>query len=775
MSFWRSHSSKSLLALSSTLPLLLIAPSALAQAYSISSPYSTLSFSDSGNHWAAGCIEGVGREGLIKGYLDGRFQPDSTMTRAEFAAVMVKAFPNAPVIRDEPIFSDGAPDFWGWSAIKAAYSRGFLAGYPGNLFKPAQTISRAQAMIVIANAQDNSTQQTAAAADAVVLSQYFQDAQAIPAYARPGIATATRSGLVVNYPTTNQLRPNDSITRGEATALLCRINEDDSDARYYIDTTYIAAFGDQFDPDGVPEASEPSELTLLETLDWGLHNSFFSRTLKVGNRLFFTDDSGEVTDLWQTDGTTTRTQLVRSLDSNGDRTVSTNGARFIGVSEERMWLLTYPYQGPDNAQRAALWSSNRAANNTQEAKDFSPALAAALSQAKDVQAGEYVTTALNECIPLFIRTEEATQLWMTDGKSSVGTQQLATFSPAFRDNFESPSQQFATTDDYVFFVAATQADTAFSESAALWRTDGTSEGTVPLQTIGKVDERDTIFAWKNQVYFTATTPEAGKEIWVSDGTERGTQLLQDIYPGPENSEVSIIGTTETDLFLLANSSEDRELWATTGTFDSTRLLKRLGYPDRDIEKGSIIHANDEERLFFNSSDELPAELWVTDGTELGTRPVLLGNPYANEAVAFKGRFFFSNRTIDGEELWVSNGVALETYQFADLTPGEIITEGHCAHPIPGVPDSGGCTSPAYVASSTAPIFLTVLGYDLYFVASGNRLFRTDGTVGGIELIETLNSSKGSIGNLVKLDERILFVTHGDLVKLWSIGTDQASP
>ena len=708
----------------------------------------------------------------MKGYPGGEFQPDGTMTRAEFAAVMIKAFPNAPVVRDEPQFSDVSPDFWGWSAINRAYSRGFLSGYPGNQFKPAQSISRAQAMIVIAKTQSQPTQQsTAAAADAVVLRDYFKDAQTIPLYARPGIATATRSGLVVNYPEVSRLRPNDSITRGEATALLCRLSEDGSDARYYVDTRYIAAFGDPFDLDGVPKTDEQSELTLLATAD--LSTTFFSQRLKLGNRLFFIDhNSGEVTDLWQTDGTAAGTQIVRSLDDGGDRTINTKFAEFIGVSEERLWLLTrLQYEGSIE-KRAALWSSDGTASRIQEAKDFSPALAEALSQAAEVYAGEGVTKALDDRIPLFISTEREIALWMTDGKSSASTQKLATFSPDLSSYSVYSSQQVATTDNYLFFVAAAESDTGFSKLAVLWRTDGTAEGTVPLQTMGELSTREAIFAWNNQVYFTATTPEAGREVWVSDGTERGTQLLQDIYAGPKSSGASVIGTTDTELFLLGNSSTDRELWATTGTPESTRLVKRLDYPEPNRRKGAI-YPSDGGRLLFDAGSELSGELWATDGTELGTRPIMSAEVSSSNAAAFKNRFFFSTETITGEELWASSGYALGTSQLADLTPGEYFNESNCADSIDILRDRS-CRPRGYVSRSTSPRSLTVLGNDLYFLASDNRLFRTDGTVGGTELIDAFGSSSRFSSSLVKLDEQILFATYGDRSQLWAIKPREAS-
>ncbi|MGB3769499.1 MAG: S-layer homology domain-containing protein [Phormidesmis sp.] len=205
--FSRSLPAKACLVWSGVIPIFLATPS-LAQSNEIELPQ----FFDVSNHWAEACIEGVGKDKLMSGYLDRSFRPDGTMTRAEFAAAIVKAFPNAPMVRE----------------------RGFLAGYPGNLFRPNQAISRVQAMVIIANTQAHLGIEVSADSDEAVLNRFFEDAIAIPNYARKAIARATRDSLVVSYPNAKQLRHNDSITRGEATALLCRVNENGSDACHYV-------------------------------------------------------------------------------------------------------------------------------------------------------------------------------------------------------------------------------------------------------------------------------------------------------------------------------------------------------------------------------------------------------------------------------------------------------------------------------------------------------------------------------------------------------------
>ena len=185
----------------------------------------------------------------------------------------------------------------------------------------------------------------------------------------------------------------------------------------------------------------------------------------------------------------------------------------------------------------------------------------------------------------------------------------------------------------------------------------------------------------------------------------------------------------------------------------------------------------EKQLFFSTFNESSNEIWVTDGTELGTRPISVESRYSGEAIVFKDRLFFSNTSIDGEELWVSNGTAIGTYQLADLTPGDYLPYRTCSGGE-DISEGGNCFPGSYIANSTSPRNLTVAGDYLYFKAirapfsksaDSDRLFRTDGTVGGTELIA--GNRQDRVTTLVQLDEHILFSTEGAFTRLWAVTSD----
>ncbi|RMH78883.1 MAG: hypothetical protein D6680_00865 [Cyanobacteria bacterium J007] len=185
----------------------------------VGSTQSAWSFSDTGDRWNSQCISRLSERGFVSGYPDGTFRPNNTVTRTEFAVLMLNIFPYFSRKRVPATFTDVDRNYWGYSAIQGASARQFFTGYPDGTFRPQQPIPRVQATLVVANAlslisPDNPNE---------FLQQSFEDSDRIPDYGKIGVAAATLGGLVVNYPNVKQLRPNDNATRGEIAALLCRV------------------------------------------------------------------------------------------------------------------------------------------------------------------------------------------------------------------------------------------------------------------------------------------------------------------------------------------------------------------------------------------------------------------------------------------------------------------------------------------------------------------------------------------------------------------------
>ncbi|MEA5600209.1 fasciclin domain-containing protein [Nostoc sp. UHCC 0252] len=183
-------------------------------------PTSTVNLSDvSSDYWARPFIQALADNNVIAGFPDGSFRPNQAVTRAEFAALIQKAFPNQNRVRQLSAggFSDVPAGYWAAPVIQYAYETGFLAGYPGNVFRPGEQIPRVQAIVALTSGLGIAGSTAGTSTD---LSTYYTDASAIPDYAVNNVVAATQSNIVVNYPDVRQLNPQQALTRAEAAAFL---------------------------------------------------------------------------------------------------------------------------------------------------------------------------------------------------------------------------------------------------------------------------------------------------------------------------------------------------------------------------------------------------------------------------------------------------------------------------------------------------------------------------------------------------------------------------
>ncbi len=176
----------------------------------------TSGFSDvSTDYWAATFISVLVTRGVIAGFPDGTFKPDAPVTRAQFAAMVQKAFPNKTRTRTAITFVDVASTYWAKTAINNAYEMGFLSGYPGNVFRPEQNIPREQVLVALANGFSYT-----ASNNVDTILSYYNDGNGISNFARAPIAAATERNMVVNYANLKQLNPNRNATRAEVAAFI---------------------------------------------------------------------------------------------------------------------------------------------------------------------------------------------------------------------------------------------------------------------------------------------------------------------------------------------------------------------------------------------------------------------------------------------------------------------------------------------------------------------------------------------------------------------------
>ncbi|MBC1219484.1 S-layer homology domain-containing protein [Nostoc sp. UCD121] len=166
------------------------------------------------NFWGRRFIDVLSSRSILKGFPDYSFRPNQSVNRAEFAAIVQKAFDQEPS-KTAIAFEDVPTKFWATPAIDQAINAGFLKGYPKKTFKPQQNISRVQVLVALVSGLNLK----APTSPNQILSVY-KDAKDIPPYAISKIAAATTNGLVVNYPNPQILAPNKVASRAEVAAMI---------------------------------------------------------------------------------------------------------------------------------------------------------------------------------------------------------------------------------------------------------------------------------------------------------------------------------------------------------------------------------------------------------------------------------------------------------------------------------------------------------------------------------------------------------------------------
>lgn len=97
--------------------------------------------------WYATPVNTLASLGILSGVGDGQFDPDRSITRAEFTVIAMK-FANTSG-GGVNIFSDVNEDDWFYSAVVDSTQYGWINGYPDGTFRPEATISRAEVTVIV--------------------------------------------------------------------------------------------------------------------------------------------------------------------------------------------------------------------------------------------------------------------------------------------------------------------------------------------------------------------------------------------------------------------------------------------------------------------------------------------------------------------------------------------------------------------------------------------------------------------------------------------------
>ncbi len=184
--------------------------------------YNPVTFADVTKHWARDSINNMGSRLVISGVGDNNYEPNRDITRAEFAAIMVRALGLAPDTAKNA-FSDVSASNWYSGYVGTAISYGIIRGYDADTFAPNTEITREQAMTMVARAMAiTGLDATTASIDASAPLAGFSDTAKISSYAKESIIACLNTGVVTGK-TADTIAPENNITRAEVAVIIERL------------------------------------------------------------------------------------------------------------------------------------------------------------------------------------------------------------------------------------------------------------------------------------------------------------------------------------------------------------------------------------------------------------------------------------------------------------------------------------------------------------------------------------------------------------------------
>ena len=295
--------------------------------------------------------------------------------------------------------------------------------------------------------------------------------------------------------------------------------------------------------------------------------------------------------LWRSDGTAAGTILLSStLYATYSLNVAGNTAFFVGG---------------DAVNGYELWKSDGSVTGTKIVKDINPGIGNSSPKGMFIYKNEVYFEANNGV---------GASIWKSDGTES-GTRLLRQIDPWYSTSvFSTERYYFEVSNNILYFSAINYAN---AKGTQLWRTDGTVVGTYSVKDISP--DADSFYPFPfyltdvNGTLFFILQYEGGvngTELWKSDGTKEGTQLVKDITPGADASGLNNLTSFGGKLYFTKSGA----LWSSDGTADGTMPVDDAGI--NDVYVYNIVAANGQ--LFLSgSTQQYGIELYAGKVNETG--------------------------------------------------------------------------------------------------------------------------------------------------------------
>jgi len=297
---------------------------------------------------------------------------------------------------------------------------------------------------------------------------------------------------------------------------------------------------------------------------------------------------------------------------------------------------------------------------------------------------------------------------------------------------------------------------------------------------GSQDVLSVIGEMNGYLYLWASDGTSGFELYRTNGTPAGSGIVKDINPGPDNGAqvgfvINSLGAVLGNnlYFAAATNTEGVELWKTDGTAAGTQLVKDI-FTDNSFPppfgSNPMSFATFNNKVYFSAYDfTYGRELWVTDGTAAGTQLVkdlAPGDSNPLELIVYNNSLYFSALDQDySRELWKSDGTAAGTVKFSNIGAGtanancsELTIMGPYLYMVADASDTGVelyrtngssvslTAEMAWMQFSVMPRSLKVVGSHLWFFGTDEsgvtQVYRTTGVQSGTQRMSDFNDPEG---------------------------------
>ncbi len=179
-------------------------------------------FTDVEDHWAKDAVNDMGSRMVVTGIGGGIYEPERSITRAEFAAIIVRAM-GLKKDATESAFGDVTLTDWFNGYVGTATAYGLVTGYDSSSYRPNETITREQAMTILERAMKKiGLEVQLTDGEIASLLAAYADGSDVSDYARTGVAACLKTG-VINGSSATTLSPKDYVTRAEVAVMIQRL------------------------------------------------------------------------------------------------------------------------------------------------------------------------------------------------------------------------------------------------------------------------------------------------------------------------------------------------------------------------------------------------------------------------------------------------------------------------------------------------------------------------------------------------------------------------